>query len=53
MGFDKNGKHCPHNLVAFDKDTNEYYCEDCGDVVDPPAQDDDDFELPPYTGIYR
>lgn len=32
----RNPETCPHNLIAFDRDTNEWYCEECGDVVDQP-----------------
>lgn len=40
MSLDRNGQHCRHNLISFDPDTNEYYCEECGDVVDPPDEDE-------------
>lgn len=38
--MNRNPAYCPHNLIEFDPDTNEYYCEECGDVVDHPEDPD-------------
>lgn len=31
--MNRNPATCPHNITSKDPDTDEEYCEDCGDVI--------------------
>lgn len=42
MSYDRNGHRCPHNVTDLDPDTNEYYCVDCGDVIENDESEDTD-----------
>lgn len=31
----RNPVSCPHNVLNYDTETEELFCEDCGDVIEP------------------
>lgn len=33
MSYDHNGNICLHHVTKFDPDTDEEFCDECGDVI--------------------
>lgn len=43
ISLDHNGHECLHHVTKFDPDTDEEFCNECGDVIEAEVEAADTF----------